>query len=125
MIVAKKADEEVLITKSGIAKKAELFPNEDDFDALIAKTPLITQSNDEIIFRYKGKLYGSFKLHGKYLSTVNFYQDADSFEFKVCKNSYERKNYVLIDGEAHRGTIFHNKIFYADKKTNELVIFKR
>ena len=142
MIVVQERGEEYVITKAGKSKISELFPTDSDFRKYVSKGPFVisgweTKSLEldeqecktnyaikeweikSVTFEYDGKEYGKINPEKESVWNRAYHPEADTFSFCLSHGGKGfvprvRRNYVLVDGKAVPGLVFHDKIFYVE-----------
>ena len=121
VIVVRERGEDVIITKAGNAKRSELFPTDADFRRYVSKEPFAIEGmkTNSITFEYDGKEYGTINPGKEAVWSRAYHPEADTFSFCLSHGGKGfvprvRRNYVLVDGKAVPGVVFHDKIFYVE-----------
>lgn len=142
VIVVQERGEEYVITKAGKSKISELFPTDSDFRKYVSKGPFVisgweTKSLEldeqecktnyaikeweikSVTFEYDGKEYGKINPEKESVWNRAYHPEADTFSFCLSHGGKGfvprvRRNYVLVDGKAVPGLVFHDKIFYVE-----------
>ena len=154
MIVVEEGKENFIITKAGKSKMNELFPTDSDFRKYVSKGPFVisgweTKSLEldeqecktdyaikeweikSVTFEYDGKEYGKINPEKESVWNRAYHPEADTFSFCLSHGGKGfvprvRRSYVLVDGKAVPGLVFHDKIFYVEdgwlkqKKADEM-----
>lgn len=124
VIVVQERGEEYVITKAGKKKMNELFPTRDEFRKYVSKDPFAIEDREtkSVTFEYGGKEYGTINPEKEAIQDRVYHPEADTFSFCLAhgRNEYRprvRRSYVLVDGKAVPGLVFHDKIFYVENGT--------